>query len=203
MLLSKVTLGKFKKRFNHCPTSLILSTSRFRVSLGWKYWFWRITYAKVGGYTDGSWLLYSAHRLDMVIIPALHSCRVHPRGNVRQVIYSTISSGRHVPTPFEGESLLVDPFFTLGVTPPYFILPYLIFFLLCWRRLSLDKMLHFLDYPPLIFCKIKSKQRQYMLAWSRSPHCVLSHFLRRFFTGCVYVRMYMGGGCYSQDSGGY
>ena len=43
-----------------------------------------------------------------------------------------------------------------------------------------------------------------MLALSRSLHCVLSHFLRRFFTGCVYVRMYMwGGGGYSQDSGGY
>ena len=51
--LSQITLGQYNIDLHHCPASIIISTSRIRVLLGWIRKFWRIFHADVGGCTDG------------------------------------------------------------------------------------------------------------------------------------------------------
>ena len=83
-----------------------------------------------------------------------------PSGNVRRVLCSTISGGRSVSAPLDGTSSLVDTMFPLDVVPHFFMVPCVFSSSgCCRRRLSLDERLHLFDYPPLLFCKLKSKQR--------------------------------------------
>ena len=185
LLLSKITLGQCSISLNTCPASLILSSSRLRLPIGWVHNFWRIRHADVGGCTDGCWVLHSAHRVDFVVVPPLHSIdEFLPRGNVRRVLCSTVSSGKSVSAPPAGVSSLVDTLFPLGVDPPFFTVPS-VFSSSGWcrRRLSLDERLHLFDYSPVLFRKLKSTHRKLLLTCDVCPPRVLGFLLRRFLGG--------------------
>ena len=124
LLLSRVTLVQYRIGLYHCSASLILSSSRLCLPLGWCHNCWRIPHADVGGCTDCCWVLHSAHRADMAVTPPQNSsANFLPSGNVRRVLCATISSGKSVSTSPGGASLLVDTLFPLGVDPPFFIVP--------------------------------------------------------------------------------
>ena len=68
LLLSKVTLQQYHIKLDTYPASLILSNSRFRILRGWKSSNWRIPHADVGGYADGIWKSFAAHRSELVVV---------------------------------------------------------------------------------------------------------------------------------------
>ena len=139
LLLSKVISGQCKISLTRCPASLIPSSSRLCLPLGWIHRFWRISHAEVGGGTDSRWVFHSVHRMDMAMTPSPHTTADFlPSGNVRRVLCSTISSGRSVSAPLQGPFLLVDTLFPLGVDQPFFTVPS-VFSSTGWcrRRLSL------------------------------------------------------------------
>ena len=182
LLLSRVTLGQCNISLKHCPFSLILSTARIRVPLGWRHQYWRIPHAEVGGCTDGQWVLHSASRLGLAVDPLPHSSSDFlPSGNVRRVLCSTVSGGKPIAAPIAGSSSLVDTLFPLNVVTPFFIVPS-VFSPSGWcrRRLSLDERLHLLDFPPLLFRKLQGSQRKLLLECGGVPPCVLGFLLRRF-----------------------
>lgn len=97
LLLSKVTLITCNISLYNCPTSLILSKSLLRVSTGWQNNYWPVSHSEVGGCMDGSWVLHSASRLSLVMIPILSSpVSIHP-GNVCHIVCSTVYSGQPSP----------------------------------------------------------------------------------------------------------
>ena len=124
LLLSQITLGQCNIYLYHCPISLILSTSRLRIPLGWGRQFWRISHANVGGCIDGHLVLYSASRLGLAVaLPPHSSTDFLTRDNERRVMCSTISNRQHISNPLAGSSSLVDTLFSLGITGLFFIVP--------------------------------------------------------------------------------
>lgn len=123
LLLSKVTLTTCNITLHNFPASLILSTSRLRVSSGWQYNSWHISHAEFGGYTDDSWVLHSVFRWDMMVLPVLPSPQIIPPGNVRRVVCSTVYRGQPFPSPSSYGISLVDTLYSLAGSPPSFILP--------------------------------------------------------------------------------
>ena len=51
-LLSKITLSQCNLVLEHCPASLLLSSSRLPTVKGWVHRFWRVKHSWVGGCTD-------------------------------------------------------------------------------------------------------------------------------------------------------
>ena len=78
----------------------------------------------------------------MVVSSIIYSL-LFPRGIVRRVICSTVSSGRPVSPPSPTKKLLVDTLYPIGCYIPYFILPS-IFSTSSWckRILNSDKIFH-------------------------------------------------------------
>lgn len=151
LLLSKVTLTTCNIILYNCPASLILLTSQLRVSSGWQYNSWPLSHAEVGGCTDDSWVLHSASRWDMMVIPVLPSPQIIPPGNVRCAVCSTVYRGQPSPPPSSSDTSLLDTLYSLAGSPPSFILPS-VFSTLGWYkpRLSSNEILLLWDYPPLI-----------------------------------------------------
>ena len=121
LLLSKITLTTSNITLHSCLVSLILSTFRLCVSSGWQYNYWLTTHAEVGSYTNGSWVLHSASRWDLVVLPAFSSHFIIPPGNVRRVVCSTVYSDKPSLPPSSSDTLLVGTLFPLVVLPPSFL----------------------------------------------------------------------------------
>ena len=116
------------------------------------------------------------------MLPALSSPFIIPPGNVCRFVCSTEYSRKQSPAPFSSDTLLIDNFSPLTVLLTHsFILPSVCSKSgWCKRRLSSDELLLLWDYPPLLFRKIKGKDRKRLLAWNGPPSRVLGHMLRRF-----------------------
>ena len=149
LLLSKVTLRQCKIRLHHFYASLIPLTSRIRIPLGWKHQFWCLSHEEIGGYIDDHRVLHLTHRLYKMVAPLYHTDKgLLLSGNIKRVLFSTISNVKLVPPPSTGASFLVDNLFPLGIGPHFFTV-YSVFSKSGWcrRRLSLDEILHLFDYP--------------------------------------------------------
>ena len=86
ILPSRVTLKQCRIILATCPTSVLLLTRRFRVSLSWKSRFWSISHTEVGDCSDGSWRLYSAHRTGLASIPSSSTDLSFPPGNICRIV---------------------------------------------------------------------------------------------------------------------
>ena len=118
-----MTLKKCRISLATCPASVILSTSRFRVPLGWLSRFWIISHPEVGGCSDGRWRLYSAHRTDFTSVPSSSTDPSLPSGNIRRVLCATASGCRNMVVPSITETNVLDTLCLLQGFTPNFVVP--------------------------------------------------------------------------------
>jgi len=163
ILPSRVTLKQCRITLATCPTSVLLLTRRFRVSLSWKSRFWSISHNEVGDCSDGSWRLYSAHRTSLASIPSSSTDLSFPPGNICRIVCSTASEVRNVSVPSITDVNLLDTLYPLQDSTPSFS-----FFPLDWcrRKLNLDEILFLSNFKPYLFRQLKGKHRQWLLLWA-------------------------------------
>ena len=187
LLLSKTTLGQCNVVLKHCPSSLVLSTSRLRCSGGWVKRFWRLSHAQVGGCSNGTWTLHSVHRLGYLSPAPLSQSISLPAGSVHRVVDARAGNGRPVPCPTStsastsGTSChslfpLDNPFARFTVPSAFTPSGW------CLRTLTLKEKLALQDYPAdIISCFSVAKQRL-LLHCAGVPSRVLGFLLRFMLT---------------------
>ena len=79
-----------------CPSALVLSISRLRPLHSWTLRFWKVKHCTVGGCTDGSWTIYSLHRVRLLLPPTFSSLDLVPIGNVQRLVNPCTRKGKPV-----------------------------------------------------------------------------------------------------------
>ena len=185
ILLSRITPLYCCIFLSSCPLALVLSISRLRHLHGWTLRFWKVKYYTVGGCTDGSWNIYSLHRVGFLLHPTLLSLVLVPMGNIQRVLNPCAGKGTPVGSSTVSRMLrttntfLVSETFSVAnseckvvVTSVYSSSS------LCARCLSFEEMLLVYDHSPLVTNLLSSHHRKLLLNFKQVPSRILGFLFR-------------------------
>ena len=187
LLLSRVTLGQCNILLKHCPVSLILSSSRLKCVLGWVSKFWKLSHAQVGGCSDGSWIIYSVHRLGYLDPAPLSQSISLPVGSVHRVIDARAGNGRPVSCPSEDSvstsGISCHTLFPLRNPFARFVVPSAFSSTgWCLRTLTIQEKLALRDCSADLIKSLSVAQQRILWHWEGVPSRVLGFLLRFMLT---------------------
>ena len=149
--------------------------------------FWKLSHAQVGGYSDGSWIIYSVHRLGYLDPAPLSQSISLPVGSVHRVIDARAGNGRTVSCPSEAAAStlgisyhtlfpLKNPFARFVVPSAFSSTGW------CLRILTLQEKLALRDYSADVMKGLSVSQQRILWHWEGVPSRVLGFLLRFMLT---------------------